>query len=182
MTVPLIYEPWFKRSEYESRLSRLQAQIRDKCLDGLLAFQPETVTWLTGFFTRGYGSFQLAVIPADGSPVLICRDVEEYYLDTTCIFPDRAMWSDSDDPVTIAAEAIARMLGANAKVGIEAAAWPLSVARYEALRAALPGYGFQDESPLAATMRFDKGAMHHDCHKRLFSCSLYSFPSQTHKI
>ena len=156
MTAPLIYEPWFERSEYESRLYRLQAQIRDKCLDGLLAFQPETVTWLTGFFTRGYGSFQLAVIPADGAPVLICRDVEEYYLDTTCIFPDRAMWSDSDDPVSIAAEAIARVLGANAKVGIEAAAWPLSVARYKALRTALPSYDFQDESALAATMRLIK--------------------------
>ena len=91
MTAPLIYEPWFDRSEYEARLSQLQAQIRDKCLDGLLAFQPETVTWLTGFFTRGYGSFQLAVIPADGEPILICRDVEEFYLDTTCIFQGRAM-------------------------------------------------------------------------------------------
>ncbi|HAE27850.1 MAG TPA: hypothetical protein DCG58_11875, partial [Hyphomonas adhaerens] len=64
MTAPHIYEPWFERSEYEARLARVQVQIRNKGLDGLLAFQPETVTWLTGFFTRGYGSFQLAVIPA----------------------------------------------------------------------------------------------------------------------
>ena len=156
MTAPLIYEPWFERSEYEARLARVQVQIRDKGLDGLLAFQPETVTWLTGFFTRGYGSFQLAVIPAEGAPVLICRDVEEYYLDATCIFPGRAMWSDSDDPVIVAAQAIARVLGATAQVGIEAEAWPLSVARYEALRAALPGYGFRDESALAATMRLIK--------------------------
>jgi len=156
MTAPLIYEPWFERSEYEARLARVQVQIRDKGLDGLLAFQPETVTWLTGFFTRGYGSFQLAVIPADGAPVLICRDVEEYYLDATCIFPGRAMWSDSDDPVIVAAQAIARVLGSTAQVGIEADAWPLSVTRYEALRAALPGYGFRDESALAATMRLIK--------------------------
>ncbi|WP_273418417.1 aminopeptidase P family N-terminal domain-containing protein, partial [Hyphomonas adhaerens] len=66
MTAPHIYEPWFERSEYEARLARVQVQIRNKGLDGLLAFQPETVTWLTGFFTRGYGSFQLAVIPAEG--------------------------------------------------------------------------------------------------------------------
>jgi Xaa-Pro dipeptidase len=156
MTAPLIYEPWFERSEYEARLARVQVQIRDKGLDGLLAFQPETVTWLTGFFTRGYGSFQLAVIPADGAPVLICRDVEEYYLDATCIFPGRAMWSDSDDPVIVAAQAIARVLGSTAQVGIDADAWPLSVTRYEALRAALPGYGFRDESALAATMRLIK--------------------------
>ena len=156
MIAPPIYEPWFERSEYEARLSRVQLQIRDKGLEGLLAFQPETVTWLTGFFTRGYGSFQLAVIPADGAPVLICRDVEEYYLDATCMFPDRAMWSDSDDPVIVAAQAIARVFGATAQVGIEADAWPLSVTRYEALRAALPGYGFRDESALAATMRLIK--------------------------
>ena len=156
MTAPLIYEPWFERSEYEARLARVQVQIRNKGLDGLLAFQPETVTWLTGFFTRGYGSFQLAVIPADGAPVLICRDVEEYYLDATCIFPGRAMWSDRDDPVIVAAQAIARVLGSTAQVGIEADAWPLSVTRYEALRAALPGYGFRDESALAATMRLIK--------------------------
>jgi Xaa-Pro dipeptidase len=156
MTAPLIYEPWFERSEYEARLAQVQVQIRDKGLDGFLAFQPETVTWLTGFFTRGYGSFQLAVIPADGAPVLICRDVEEYYLDATCIFSGRAMWSDSDDPVIVAAQAIARVLGATAQVGIEADAWPLSVTRYEALRAALPGYGFRDESALAATMRLIK--------------------------
>ena len=37
MTVPLIYEPWFKRSEYESRLSRLQAQIKQ--VPNELAFQ-----------------------------------------------------------------------------------------------------------------------------------------------
>ncbi len=156
MIAPPIYEPWFEKSEYEARLSRVQLQIRDKGLDGLLAFQPETVTWLTGFFTRGYGSFQLAVIPADGAPVLICRDVEEYYLDATCMFPDRAMWSDSDDPVIVAAQAIARVFGATAQVGIEADAWPLSVTRYEALHAALPGYGFRDESALAATMRLIK--------------------------
>jgi Xaa-Pro dipeptidase len=48
------------------------------------------------------------------------------------------------------------VLGATAQVGIEAEAWPLSVARYEALRAALPGYGFRDESALAATMRLIK--------------------------
>lgn len=156
MSMPLIYEPWFGADEYRARLARVQARIRELGLDGLLAFQPETVTWLTGFFTRGYGSFQLAVIPADGAPTLICRDVEEYYLDATCVFPGRAMWSDSDDPVLVAARAIGSVLGQTARVGIEAAAWPLSVARYDAMRAALPGFEFQDESGLASTMRLIK--------------------------
>ncbi len=156
MNTPRIYEPWFAHEEYEARLVGVQKRLRRKGLDALLAFQPETVTWLTGFFTRGYGSFQLAIIPADGMPTLICRDVEEYYLDATCIFNDRALWRDSDDPVATAAAAIRSRLGTSASVGIEAEAWPLSVARYEALRTALPGYRFLDESALVARARLIK--------------------------
>ena len=156
MTPPLIYEPWFERSEYEARLTRVQAELKARGLDGLLAFQPETVTWLTGFFTRGYGSFQLAIVPAEGQPVLVCRDVEEFYLDATCVFPDRAMWTDSDAPVAVAASAIRACLGAAAKAGVETAAWPLSVARYEQLKDGLPGYKFTDESGLVRRMRLIK--------------------------
>lgn len=156
MTAPLIYEPWFERSEYEARLARVQAELTARGLDGLLAFQPESVTWLTGFFTRGYGSFQLAIVPAEGDPVLVCRDVEEFYLDATCVFPGRAMWTDSDAPVDVAARAIQACLGTTAKTGIESAAWPLSVARYEQLRDGLPGYRFTDESALVRAMRLIK--------------------------
>src|SRR6187402_3762895 len=97
---------WFEKSEYETRLQRVQKHLTDKGYDALLAFMPETVTYLTGFFTRAYSSFQFAVIPASGQPTVICRDVEEYYLDTTCISPNRAMWNDSEDRIAVAAQAI----------------------------------------------------------------------------
>ncbi len=158
MNPPLIYEPWFDRSEYEVRLTRVQAELQARGLDGLLAFQPETVTWLTGFFTRGYSSFQLAVIPVEGQPTLVCRDVEEYYLDATSVFPGRAMWTDSDAPVAVAAKAIRANLGAAAKAGVETDAWPLSVARHQQLSDCLPGYRFTDESGLVRKMRLRKSA------------------------
>ncbi len=156
MNPPMIYEPWFERSEYEARLVRVQAELETRGLDGLLAFQPETVTWLTGFFTRGYGSFQLAIIPVEGEPTLVCRDVEEYYLDATSVFSGRAMWTDSDTPVVVAAKAIQASLGTTAKVGAESAAWPLSVARCQQLNDCLPGYRFTDESGLVSKMRLKK--------------------------
>ncbi len=158
MPAPLIYEPWFEQSEYEARLARVQAELKTRGLEGLLAFQPETVTWLTGFFTRGYGSFQLAIIPVEGPPTLVCRDVEEYYLDATSVFPGRAMWTDSDSPIAVAAKALQASLGATAKAGVEIAAWPLSVARYRQLNDCLPGYRFTDESGLARKMRLKKSA------------------------
>jgi len=147
---------WFAYSEFEARLARVQAALRAKGHDALLAFMPESVTWLTGFFTRGYTTFQFAIVPANGLPTVVCRDVEEYYLDSSCVFPGRAMWSDSDDRIAIGADAIRALLGERPRLGVELAAWPLSVARYEGLRALLPGATWHDESRLVAEMRFVK--------------------------
>jgi Xaa-Pro dipeptidase len=147
---------WFDRAEFEARLARVQAALRDRGLDALLAFMPESVTWLTGFFTRGYGTFQFAIVPASGLPTVVCRDVEEYYLDSTCVFPGRAMWNDSDDRIAVGVDAIRAHLGDRPQLGVELAAWPLSVARYERLRAGLPGAAWHDESRLVSEMRFVK--------------------------
>lgn len=149
---------WFERAEFLDRLNRVQSSLKKKGLDGLVAFMPETVTWLTGYFTRAYGTFQFAIIPAEGEPTLFARDVEEYYLDTTCVFSDRVMWTDSDDRLKVAAGAIASRLGKSAKLGIELSAWPLSAGRYEYLRQALPGIIWQDESALVSTMRLIKSS------------------------
>lgn len=147
---------WFEPAEYQARLARVQAALRARFHDGLLLFMPESVTWLTGFFTRGYTSFQLAIVPASGPPTLVCRDVEEYYLDSSCVFPDRVLWRDSDDPVVLAADAIRSRLGERARLAVELSAWPLSVARYQGLCAGLPGASWHDESRLLAEMRFVK--------------------------
>ncbi|WNJ91449.1 Xaa-Pro peptidase family protein [Bosea sp. 685] len=147
---------WFPREDYLARVDKIRAELVRTEQDAFIAFLPETVTYLTGFFTRGYTSFQFAIIPADGEPVLFCRDVEEYYLDATCVFPKRVMWTDSDDRHAVAARAISEAVGAKARLAVEMQAWPLSVSRYDALRAALPEAQWSDASRFATEMRFIK--------------------------
>jgi Xaa-Pro dipeptidase len=108
---------WFEPTEYHARLARVQAALKARGLDGMLAFLPETVTWVTGYFTRAYGTFQFAIIPAEGQPTLFCRDVEEYYLDSTCVYPDRVMWSDSDDQLAVAVQAVLSPLASRKRPG-----------------------------------------------------------------
>ena len=148
--------PWFERSEYESRIARVQEQLALQELDALVAFQPETVTWLTGFFTRGYGSLQCAVIPAEGLPLVVCRDVEDYYVETTCIFSDRRLWRDDDDPIVVAARAIREWVGASPRLAVERDAWPLSAARFERLSEAVPGANWEEAGAWTARMRLVK--------------------------
>lgn len=151
-----IARPWFPRADYLARVEKVRAELARTGQDALVAFLPETVTYLTGFFTRGYSSFQFAVIPLEGEPVLFCRDVEEYYLDATCVFPKRVMWTDSDDRIAVAARAIREAAGAKAKLAVEMRAWTLSVARYDALRVALPETTWSDMSLFTTQMRFIK--------------------------
>jgi Xaa-Pro dipeptidase len=151
-----IASPWFDRAEYHGRVARVQSALHEAGCDALLAFLPESVTWLTGFFTRGYGSFQFAIIPANGDPLLVCRDVEEYYLDATCVFAARSMWTDTDDPLAVAAAAIRRHVGPAARLAAEMDSWVLSAARYIALCGRLPGCTWRDESALVSRMRLIK--------------------------
>jgi len=144
---------WFEPAEYHARLARVQTALKARGLDAMLAFLPETVTWVTGYFTRAYGTFQFAIIPAEGHPTLFCRDVEEYYLDSTCVFSDRIMWSDSDDQLAVAVQAVVSRVGKAAAIGIEKKAWVLNAARWEAFSGALTGAKIADVSGLVADMR-----------------------------
>jgi Xaa-Pro dipeptidase len=153
-----IAAPWFDRSEFLSRVTRVQAALVAKGYDALLAFLPESVTWLTGYFTRGYGTFQFAIIPASGDPVLFCRDVEEYYLDATCVFAGRVMWTDSEDKLAVAAEAIRRHAGPGARLAVEMDSWVLTAARHIALAEHLPNSAWHDESGIVSRMRLIKSA------------------------
>jgi Xaa-Pro dipeptidase len=49
---------WFSKDEFNSRLAQIQAALLQRGLDGLVALQPETITWTTGFYTRAYSSFR----------------------------------------------------------------------------------------------------------------------------
>ena len=104
---------WFEPSEYHGRVARVQAELRAKGLDALIAFQPESVTWLTGFFTRAYSSFQFAIIPANGAPTMFCRDVESCARSIACSGESASTSAyavASTCPITVY-RAITRLLG-----------------------------------------------------------------------
>jgi Xaa-Pro dipeptidase len=149
---------WFPRDEFVSRVHKVQSLLKARGLDALIAFQPESVTYLTGFFTRGYSTFQFAVIPADGDPGLFCRDVAAYYLESTAVFSDHSVWADGDDRLAAAEAYLNRKLGKSPRVAIEMSAWQLTAERWEQFKTRLPGYAFADAEDLVQRLRFIKSA------------------------
>ena len=153
-----VYAPWFTLDEFQQRLARVQEVLQRQQLTALLAFEPETITYLTGFFTRGYDSFQFAIIPARGEPLIVCRDMEQFYLQHTAVFPGHLFWSDGEDKTAVTVQAITQMMGSKGCVGLEMASWQLTAARFLSLQIALPELTFVDCSTLVSQQRVIKTA------------------------
>ncbi len=149
-------ELWFSKEEYQYRISKIRDEINKLNIDALIVFFPENVTWSTGFFTRGYSSFQFAIIPATGEPHIVCRDVEEFYIKKTSPFSNYTLWNDSDDKINIATQAIKSLLGKKASVAIEENAWSLSVTRYREMKRWLKGFEWHDGSNIIINLRMIK--------------------------
>ena len=87
---------------------------------------------------------------------MFCRDVAQYYLDRTCVFPEHVVWADGDDRNAAAAAFVAGKLGRTAKVAVEFDAWQMTAARYMALSAAMPGIAMEDAQGLVSKLRLVK--------------------------
>jgi Xaa-Pro dipeptidase len=136
----------FSRLEYLARIERVRSVLEAEACDVCVALLPESITYLTGFYTRGYASFQAAVIASNGDPFIVCRDVEEFHLARTSPFADAVLWTDADDPIAKAATAIKTRLGRVQRLGIERSAWTLSAPVFEKLIAALDPVAWIDIS------------------------------------
>ena len=56
----------FTREEFATRQQRARTEMAKVGLDGLLIFRQESMYYLTGYDTSGYGMFQGMYLRADG--------------------------------------------------------------------------------------------------------------------
>lgn len=66
----------FPLAEYERRLQELRERMQERLLDAVVISDPENLFYLTGHQTTGYSYFQALVVPLDGEPVAITRELE----------------------------------------------------------------------------------------------------------
>ena len=86
----------FDQTEFDSRRDRLTIEMAQKKLDALLVFSQESMYWLTGFDTFGFGFFQCLVVKADGRMVLMTRSADLRQARQTSILDNIVVWTDRD--------------------------------------------------------------------------------------
>jgi len=67
----------FPTEEYERRLRELRERMERRLLDGVIISDPENLMYLTDYQTTGYSYFQALVIPLEGEPFMVTRQMEE---------------------------------------------------------------------------------------------------------
>ncbi len=144
-------ESAFPAAEYEERLRRARAALAAKGLDAAVFTGPENIFYLTGQQTPGYYTFQCLVLPAEGEPVFLLRQLEVPNFLRNTYLADYEAYGDGTAPARLVLDVLrARGLGAK-RVAIEKGGWFLPISFYEALTAVLPT--LEDATGIVEAMR-----------------------------
>ena len=66
----------FPFEEYERRIRELRERMKARLLDAVVITDPENLMYLTDYQTTGYSFFQALVVPLEGEPFMITRELE----------------------------------------------------------------------------------------------------------
>lgn len=130
-------ESAFGAEEYAGRVQRARANLQAAGIDVMIVTGPENIFYLTGQQTPGYYTFQALVLPVDGEPMFIIRQLEYFNFISNTFISDASVYLDGDDPVNFLVSAIENKGWANRRIAIDKRGWFLPITVYEALQARL---------------------------------------------
>ena len=144
-------EAVFPAADYAARLARAREGLRARALDAAVFTGPENLFYLTGQQTPGYYTFQALVLPVDGEPAFLLRELEVPNFLRNSFLPEHHAYRDGEAPVDALLALLRRRGLGRARIGVEKGGWFLPIAFYEALAAALPPLG--DAGGIVEAMR-----------------------------
>ena len=87
----------FPHAEYERRLAELRGRMARRHLDAVILTDPENLMYLTDYQTTGYSYFQCLVVPLEGEPFMVTRQMEESNVTArTWVEITRSYWDTGD--------------------------------------------------------------------------------------
>ncbi|MCY0386166.1 Xaa-Pro peptidase family protein [Robbsia sp. Bb-Pol-6] len=126
-------ESAFAAAEYAGRVARTRALLAKANIDAMIVTGPENIFYLTGQQTPGYYTFQALVLPVEGEPVFVIRQLEYFNFIANTFIPDAQVYGDGDDPINVLVDVIQRKGWSGKRIAIDKRGWFLPIAVYEAL-------------------------------------------------
>nr|WP_129952606.1 Xaa-Pro peptidase family protein [Rahnella sp. RFA10(1/100)] len=130
-------ESAFHEEEYRQRMAKARQLLVKAGLDVMVITGPENIFYLTGQQTPGYYTFQMLVLPVEGEPVFVIRQLEYFNFISNTFIRDAAIYTDGDNPVNFLLDVLKARGWMKSRIGIDKRGWFLPIAIYEALQAAI---------------------------------------------
>lgn len=147
--------PYFTRAEYDQRVTRLKARMRSARVDVALFDEIEAMIWISGFGSSA-NRWRCAAIPLEAEPFFLIRALDGGICRDRSWIEDVPTFQDWEDPVPVLAAKLGERGLAGARIGLDFESYGLSVARFDAMRKALPKAEFVDLGPVIAELRLIK--------------------------
>ncbi|MTI19023.1 aminopeptidase P family protein [Rhodobacteraceae bacterium RKSG542] len=111
----------FSAEEFADRRTALEAAMRERKLECLLLFAPESQYWLTGYDTFGYCFFQCLIVRPGEEPILLTRSADLRQARHTSIIKDVRLWMDigGKSPVSQVKELLFDLDLLGSRIGVE---------------------------------------------------------------
>ncbi|MDU4312592.1 MAG: Xaa-Pro peptidase family protein, partial [Klebsiella michiganensis] len=130
-------ESAFSADEYAQRIRRTRERLSRAGVDVMIVTGPENIFWLTGQQTPGYYTFQALLLPVEGDPVFVIRQLEYFNFIANTFISDAAIYQDGDNPVDFLVAMLQQRGWLNKRIGLDKRGWFLPIAVYEALQSKL---------------------------------------------
>lgn len=129
----------FSPQTYAAHLDLIRADMRERGLECVALFDPESIYWLTGYRSIGYFTFQCALVLPQGKPVMVSRQVNHAVALANANIGEFVAIDDTSEPVDILSGFLATRIAADGRIGVETEATYLSVRAYKRLDAVMQG-------------------------------------------
>ena len=157
----------FSVAEFHRRVGAVQEAAARRGLDGLVLFGPANLFYLTGYETIGYANFQFAVVPAEGEPRLLVRELESAPARRmTWVSAAPTTYADDEDPMDASVALLREMALEAGNLGFDLASSFLSVRTFRRFETALPDAHIVDGGGIVEQVRKVKSAPELDCFRR----------------
>ena len=152
----------FPENELAERLNAVRDALAARDLDGIVLSVPENIYYLTGLDHWGYFACHLLIVPRDGDPVLICREIERITVENQVSNAGFIGHPDHGDIVDYAVRALAELGLSDGRLGMEMRSLFMTPRIADGIRARTTGAAWHDASGLVDTLRLVKSPLEMD--------------------
>src|SRR5215467_8885277 len=116
-------EAAFSKAELDARIAAARKQLIDADIDVFIVTAPENIFYLTGQQTPGYYTLQALLLPAEGEPHFVVRQLELNNLLANTFLANVHPYPDGADALAFTADLIDRLGWRQRRVAIDERGW-----------------------------------------------------------